>query len=125
MPDSPTAAARAFVKDMRLFVPRECNQARRDCSPSVQRPNAVQSAQAKKLRLSDAHEMFLRMKDHVRRSTAGRDRMKPRKKHEFIAEICIRKVSSPDFLTETSTRVVGWDIAKTKKPRPWEPGGAK
>jgi hypothetical protein len=62
----PPAVARAFVEDMRAFF-AEKNAIKRDeiAARQLHVLRAYDPPRAKKLRLSEVHEMFLQMKDHA------------------------------------------------------------
>ena len=59
----PPAVARAFVKDMRAFL-AEKNAIKRDVIAARQL-HALKQHYTGKLRLSDVHEMFLEMREHL------------------------------------------------------------
>jgi hypothetical protein len=64
--DLPLAVARAFVKDMRAFHAAETGFERDEVA--ARQLHALQEHQRpgeKKLRLTDVHELFSAMKDHV------------------------------------------------------------
>jgi hypothetical protein len=59
----PPAVARAFVKDMRAFLPEE-NAIKRD-ETAARQLHALKQHYTGKLRLFEVKEMFLQMKDHA------------------------------------------------------------
>jgi hypothetical protein len=62
----PPAVARAFIKDMRAFF-AEDDAIKRDeiAARQLRALRPYNAPRAKKLRLSDVHEMFQEMKDHA------------------------------------------------------------
>ena len=61
----PMQVAKAFVKDMRAFHPEQTLSRKMKSQRAKSTPSELPAAGRKKIKLSDAREMFLEMKDHA------------------------------------------------------------